>query len=67
MISLNDIVWSEETDNKKIENAIPINCMAFNCAYHPQIIYEQSTVGGCPEKILTIFDCLRGVLSCNVL
>lgn len=67
MISINDIVWSEENDNEKIESVIPINCMTYNCAYHPPIILERSTVGGCPKRIVTIFDGLHGTLLCQVL
>ena len=67
MISINDIVWSEENDNEKIESVIPINCMMYNCAYHPKIVLEKSTVGGCPTNMVSIFLGMNGSLLCQVL
>lgn len=56
MISINDLVWSEENDNEKIANAIPINCMAYNCTYSPIIFYPTSDGGFCSRMALPVFS-----------
>ena len=68
MISINDIVWSEENDNEKIANAIPINCLAYNCTYQPDLaIYSALRMTqGCGIIVESCFTGMHGKNLCKI-